>query len=63
METENNQTINKYEDRFVRRLGEVAILLHLAKSPEGAHAYEMRTKASEIMFQQRKKGIRFFHKG
>lgn len=59
MEPDDKKTIEKYEDRFTRRLGEIAILLHLAKSPEGAHAYEMRSKASEIMFQKRKQGIRF----
>jgi len=59
MEIDSSNVIGKYEDRFIRRLGEIAILLHLAKSPEGSHAYEMRSKASEIMFERRKKGKEF----
>ncbi|MCE7743117.1 MAG: PadR family transcriptional regulator [Candidatus Heimdallarchaeota archaeon] len=59
MEIDSENIIGKYEERFIRRLGEIAILLHLAKSPEGSHAYEMRSKASEIIFERRKKGADF----
>ena len=59
METNSKDIVGKYEERFVRRLGEVAILLHLAKSPDGSHAYEMRSKASEILFEKRNRGAVF----
>ncbi len=49
-------SIRKYEERFIRKLGEIAILIHLAKSPDGSHAYELRFKASEIFFERRKVG-------
>ncbi len=61
MEINEEAVIGKYEERFVRRLGEIAILLHLAKSPEGSHAYEMRSKASEILFERRKMGVEFLN--
>ncbi len=53
MSTDSDAVIEKYEEKFIRKLGEVAILLHLAKSPEGSHAYEMRQKASEIFFEKK----------
>ncbi|MEE9411359.1 MAG: PadR family transcriptional regulator [Candidatus Heimdallarchaeota archaeon] len=56
METDTQITIRKYEERFIRKLGEIAILLHLAKTPEGSHAYELRSQASEILFERRKIG-------
>ncbi len=59
METNSKDIVGKYEERFIRRLGEVAILLHLAKSPDGSHAYEMRSKASEILFEKRNRGATF----
>ncbi|MHA1203191.1 MAG: PadR family transcriptional regulator [Candidatus Heimdallarchaeaceae archaeon] len=59
METEKETTIRKYEERFIRKLGEIAILIHLAKSSEGSHAYELRFKASEIIFERRKVGAEF----
>ncbi len=59
METNSKDVVGKYEERFVRRLGEVAILLHLAKSPDGSHAYEMLSKASEILFEKRNRGAAF----
>jgi len=59
LETNSKDIVGKYEERFIRRLGEVAILLHLAKSPDGSHAYEMRSKASEILFEKRKRGAIF----
>lgn len=59
METNSKDVVGKYEERFIRRLGEVAILLHLAKSPDGSHAYEMRSKASEILFEKRNRGATF----
>ncbi len=59
METNSKDIVGKYEERFIRRLGEVAILLHLAKSPDGSHAYEMRSKASEILFEKRNRGAIF----
>ncbi len=62
MTKETESIVGKYEERFVRRLGEVAILLHLARSPEGSHAYEMRQKASEILFEKRNTGKVFLQK-
>jgi hypothetical protein len=59
LETNSKDIVGKYEERFIRRLGEVAILLHLAKSPDGSHAYEMRSKASEILFEKRNLGAVF----
>ncbi len=59
METDTQTSIRKYEERFIRKLGELAILIHLAKSPEGSHAYELRFKASEIIFERRKVGAEF----
>ena len=59
MEKTSDVVVEKYEERFIRRLGEIAILLHLAKSPDGSHAYEMRSKASEILFERRKHGLEF----
>ena len=53
--------ISKYEEKLARRLGEIAILIHLARSPEGSHAYEIRSKASDILFENRRKGIDFIH--
>ncbi len=49
----------KFEEKLARKLGEVAILLHLSRSPEGSHAYEMRPKVSEILFNKQKKGLEF----
>ena len=62
MSTDAKGIVSKYEERFVRRLGEIAILLHLARSPEGSHAYEMRQKASEILFEKRNIGKQFLQK-
>jgi len=59
MEKNESATISKYEEKHVRKLGEIAILIHLARSPEGSHAYEIRSKASEILFEKRHKGIMF----
>lgn len=59
METVTQSTIRKYEERFIRKLGEIAILLHLAKTPEGSHAYELRSQASEILFERRKLSSEF----
>ncbi|NPD87690.1 MAG: PadR family transcriptional regulator [Asgard group archaeon] len=59
MTTDYQTTIRKYEERFIRKLGEVAILLHLSKTPEGSHAYELRSQASEILFERRKIGSEF----
>jgi len=49
----------KFEEKLARKLGEVAILMHLSRSPEGSHAYEMRSKVSEILFNKQKKGLEF----
>lgn len=49
----------KFEEKLARKLGGVAILLHLSRSPEGSHAYEMRSKVSEILFNKQKKGLEF----
>jgi DNA-binding PadR family transcriptional regulator len=54
-----NDAISKFEEKLARRLGEIAILLHLARHPEGDHAYEIRSKASNILFMQKRKGIDF----
>ena len=62
MTKDTESIIGKYEERFLRRLGEIAILLHLARSPEGSHAYEMRQKASEILFEKRNIGKQFLQK-
>ncbi len=51
--------VTKFEEKLARKLGEVAILLHLSRSPEGSHAYEMRPKVSEILFNKQKKGLEF----
>ncbi|MHA1198468.1 MAG: PadR family transcriptional regulator [Candidatus Heimdallarchaeaceae archaeon] len=51
--------VSKFEDKLARRLGEIAILLHLARHPEGDHAYEIRSKASDILFMQKRKSIDF----
>ncbi|MBY9000138.1 MAG: PadR family transcriptional regulator [Candidatus Heimdallarchaeota archaeon] len=59
MVTDKDTTIRKYEERFIRKLGEIAILIHLTKSPEGSYAYELRFKASEIIFERRKVGSEF----
>ncbi len=52
---------NKYEEKLARKLGEIAILIHLARSPDGSHAYEIRSKASDILFENRRKGVDFIH--
>ncbi|MCG3222475.1 MAG: PadR family transcriptional regulator [Candidatus Heimdallarchaeota archaeon] len=57
----SDKVIEKYEEKLARKLGEIAILIHLARSPEGSHAYEMRSKASDILFENRRKGIEFIH--
>ncbi len=49
----------KFEEKLARKLGEVAILLHLSRFPDGSHAYEMRSKVSEILFNKQKKGLEF----
>ncbi|MCG3220394.1 MAG: PadR family transcriptional regulator [Candidatus Heimdallarchaeota archaeon] len=57
----NQDLTSKYEEKLARKLGEIAILIHLARFPEGSHAYEMRSKASDILFENRRKGIEFLH--
>ncbi|MHA1953058.1 MAG: PadR family transcriptional regulator [Candidatus Heimdallarchaeaceae archaeon] len=57
----SDEVTTKYEEKLARRLGEIAILIHLARSPEGSHAYEIRSKASDILFENRRKGIEFLH--
>ncbi len=52
-------TATKFEEKLARRLGEIAILVHLARTEEGDHAYEIRSKASDILFYQKRKGIEF----
>ena len=59
MENNESKIISKYEEKLVRKLGEIAILIHLTRSPEGSHAYEIRSKASEILFEKRHKGLKF----
>ena len=59
MITDTETAIRKYEERFIRKIGEIAILIHLAKSPEGSHAYELRSKASEIIFERKKVGSKY----
>ncbi|MBY9001497.1 MAG: helix-turn-helix transcriptional regulator [Candidatus Heimdallarchaeota archaeon] len=59
MSKTKNDVARKFEEKLARRLGEIAILLHLARHPEGDHAYEIRSKASEILFMQKRKGIDF----
>ena len=54
-----SEQISKFEERLARKLGEVAILLHLARSSEGSHAYEIRSKASDILFEKRRRGMEF----
>lgn len=54
-----NDAVSKFEEKLARRLGEIAILLHLARHPEGDHAYEIRSKASDILFMQKRKSIDF----
>ena len=51
--------ISKFEKKLARKLGEIAILLHLARSLEGSHAYEIRSKASDILFEKRRRGMEF----
>ena len=46
--------IHKFETKWGKRLGELAILLYLSRKEEGAHAYELRTKVEEIIFVNRK---------
>jgi len=55
----NEKIMNKYEEKLARKLGEVAILIHLARSPEGSHAYEMRSKASDILYEKRRNSLEF----
>jgi len=57
----DDSVISKYEEKLARKLGEIAILIHLARSPDGSHAYEMRSKASDILFEKRRKGMEFIH--
>ncbi len=59
MSKTKNDAVSKFEEKLARRLGEIAILLHLARHPEGDHAYEIRTKASDILFQHKRKGVTF----
>jgi len=59
MSKNKNVAVSKFEEKLAKRLGEIAILLHLARHPEGDHAYEIRSKASEILFMQKRKGIDF----
>ncbi|MFW9852445.1 MAG: PadR family transcriptional regulator [Candidatus Thorarchaeota archaeon] len=54
-----SEQISKFEEKLARKLGEIAILLHLARSSEGSHAYEIRSKASDILFEKRRKGMEF----
>ena len=54
-----NDAVSKFGEKLARRLGEIAILLHLARHPEGDHAYEIRSKASDILFMQKRKSIDF----
>ncbi len=61
MSENSDNVIEKYEEKLARKLGEIAILIHLSRSPEGSHAYEMRSKASDILFENRRKGIEFIH--
>jgi DNA-binding PadR family transcriptional regulator len=53
------EIMSKYEEKLARKLGEIAILIHLVRSPEGSHAYEMRSKASDILYEKRRKGLDF----
>lgn len=46
--------IQKFETKWGKRLGELAILLYLSRKKEGAHAYELRTKVEEMIFSYRK---------
>ncbi len=50
---------SKFEEKLARRLGEIAILVHLARTEEGDHAYEIRSKASDILFKHKREGIEF----
>ncbi|NPD88794.1 MAG: PadR family transcriptional regulator [Asgard group archaeon] len=50
---------SKYEEKLARKLGEIAILIHLARSPEGSHAYEMCSKASDILYEKRRNSLEF----
>ncbi|MHA1551369.1 MAG: PadR family transcriptional regulator [Candidatus Heimdallarchaeaceae archaeon] len=59
MSKTKNDAVSKFEEKLARRLGEIAILLHLARHPEGDHAYEIRTKASDILFKHKRKSIDF----
>ena len=52
---------SKYEEKLARKIGEIAILIHLARSPEGSHAYEMRSKASDILYEKRRQSLEFIH--
>ncbi len=59
MSKNKSDAVSKFEEKLARRLGEIAILLHLARHPEGDHAYEIRSKASDILFMQKRKSIGF----
>ena len=51
----DSEVLNKFLEKLTRKLGEIAILIHLSQTPEGDHAYNIRGKASEILFQRKKK--------
>ncbi|MHA1398389.1 MAG: PadR family transcriptional regulator [Candidatus Heimdallarchaeaceae archaeon] len=58
----DSEVLNKFLEKLTRKLGEIAILIHLSQTPEGDHAYNIRGKASEILFQRKKKSLEFIEK-
>ena len=54
-----DDVVSKFDEKLARRLGEIAILLHLARTKEGDYAYDIRSKASDILFKQKRKSLEF----